>query len=128
WRSSRVSATVNGVNSPAAGSAVCAKKPGEKGSVVGQGPPAPSQSTAKDEDGVASGVSPGPADHGVKSLLVVAGPHVRGLASGALGPFWTVSFRSLNGSCGLSRKLVVSWPVLGSTDTVPASLTVTPAP
>ena len=85
-------------------------------------------STSKNEDGVASGVpaiespsgvAPG-ALHGVKSVVVTAGPQTAGLSSGARGPPLKWTFSSLNGACGFSMNFVVSWPVAGFASTYPA--------
>src|SRR5580704_17457034 len=64
--------------------------------------------------------------HGVKSTLVVAVPHVRGLASVARDPPPKLNLKSLNGSCGLFSKLAVIWPVCWSIDAVPSSFTTIP--
>src|ERR1035441_10616726 len=79
----------------------------------------------KDEDGVASGVTG--ALQGVRSAVVVKGPQVCGFARGARSPPFKRTFRSLKGNCGFSLNVVVSWPVLGFTDTLPLSLITTPA-
>ena len=101
----------------------------------GLNPGAPEQpSTSKNEDGVPSavpatvnpsGVRPG-ALHGVKSVVVTAGPHAAGLSNDALGPPLRLIFSSLNGNCGLPRNFVVSCPVAGFASTNPCALILIP--
>ena len=112
---------VNGLKPAASGVEVCARKPGTNG--IGLAQPL----TVYDENGVAGGPDSG-ALHGVRALVVVASPQVCAFASGASGPPVSLSFSSLNGSCGFSWNVVVSCPVLGFASTFPWSLTITPDP
>src|ERR1039457_6845207 len=114
-----------------------ALKDGLNGRLAGHAPPAPFQSTLNELDGYASGVPaigsvpespPNPGVlHGVRSALVVAAPHVCGLASGARGPPFNLSFSSSNGSCGFSLNVAVSCPVCVLAATLPGILMITPS-
>ena len=77
------------------------------------------------------GVAAGLPVHGVSEVVVVCGPQVGGLVSGALGPPSKWSLNEVKGTCGrpgsaappsfASSKTVVSWPVCGSALTLPIS-------
>src|SRR3954451_3567226 len=127
--SSRVTLSENGENAPAAMLWLPAEKPSWNG-VGGHEPPLPSRSTVKLDPGVAAGRVYGfemPA-YGVIELVVGAAPHASGVASVAFGPGLRFRTKSLNGTCGVSAKVVVSWPVPGSGVTVPFSRTDSPKP
>src|SRR5437660_11164126 len=83
---------------------------------------APQPVTSKLPDGSAANGSPGVLLQGMSLEVVVAGPQVVGLASGAPGPpsVWMVSFS--NGCGGLLSKMLVSCPVCWFTCVRPASL------
>src|SRR4051794_16829397 len=118
---------MNGLALPAAVDWLPASRVGLKGRwarVLAQGEPSAPWLIVKLEDGVASGV-PGVL-HGTRLVLVVKVPQVVGIASGARGPVLKSSFSWLEGSCGFSRKVVVSCPVSLSAWTVPGSLKLTP--
>ena len=85
-------------------------KPGAKGrsaSVFAQAPPPGALVRAKCWEGVAGGLP----DQGVICALVVFGPQVGGLLRTARAPPSKLSVKELNGTCGVSAKVVVSWPV-----------------
>ena len=111
---------MNGLDPPAAADRVPAVKAGTN--AIGLVQPV----TEKEEDGVASEVVG--ALHGTRSDVVVAVPHVCGLASGARGPPSRRTLSSLKGSCGLSRNVAVSCPVAGLAATAPSSFRTTPDP
>jgi hypothetical protein len=67
-------------------------------------------------------------EYGVIELVAAAVPHASGLASVALGPPFRLSTKSVNGTCGVSANVVVSWPVFGSGATFPLSFTRSPKP
>ena len=50
-------------------------------------------------------------DHGTSELVDFASPHFSGVARTECGPSLNLSLKSVNGSCGPSSKVVVSWPV-----------------
>src|SRR5207253_6459451 len=79
--------------------------------------------TSKLLDGTVSNGSSAVLLHGISFEVVVAGPHVVGLASDAPAPpsVWMVSFS--NGCWGLFSKTVVSCPVFWFTSVLPTSLT-----
>src|SRR3954447_11186909 len=118
WPSSREIVSANGENAPAARLALPAVKPSANG-VAGHAPPAPSTSTVKLVPGVASALP----EYGVILLVVAAVPQASGFASVAAGPPFSLSLNSVNGTCGVSAKVVLSWPVAGSGVTVPLSRT-----
>ena len=89
---------------------------------LAQGEPLGPESIANESDGWASPFSL----HGFRSVVVVKSPQVCGVASAARGPPRKSSVKSSNGSCGLSSKVAVSWPVCGSACTWPGSFTTTP--
>src|SRR5579875_3417632 len=97
---------------------------GENGSGLGHAPPAPLWSTVKLELGLAAALP----DHGLSELVVLAGPHRSGLASGAAGPPLIVSLRSEKGTWGWFLNVFVTWPVDFFAVTVPSSFCVTPCP
>ncbi len=66
------------------------------------------------------------ADHGVSVLFVVNVPHDCGVASGALGPPFSVKVKSPTGCCGDSGNDAVNAPVTGSTVVVPGTLMTIP--
>src|SRR4051794_9328571 len=102
--SSRERKTANGENAPASGLDVPAWKSGVNGGVAGQAPPLPSASTGNVLVGLFAAVP----EYGVSALVVVAAPQASGLASAACGPPLNFSVKSLNGTCGVSAKVVVS--------------------
>ena len=110
--------TWKGVKAPASGLAVAAPKPGSKGrsaSVLAQSPPPGAEVRVKPSEGVAGGLP----DHGTSCVVVWLGPQIGGLLSGARGPSSKSIRKELNGTWGLSAKVVVSWPVSGSALTLP---------
>src|SRR5450759_2309966 len=115
----RPKASVNGLNPPAWLLVVPAANDGAN---CGAGQPV----TAKALLGVEARLNG--ALHGVRSAFVTAAPHVLGFASVARGPPTSSSLRCSKGSCGSSGNVVVSRPVRGSIDPVPACLTVIPSP
>ena len=64
-------------------------------------------------------------DQAVIAWVAAFGPQVGGLVSRPL-PSSKSSFTEVKGTCGLSLKTVVSWPVSGSALTLPISRTSTP--
>src|SRR3954471_24341375 len=106
--------SANGENAPPARLELPAVKPSVNG-VGGHAPPAPSTSTEKLVPGVASALP----EYGVILLVVAAVPHASGVASVAAGPPFRLSLNSVNGTCGVSAKVVLSCPVTGSGVTVP---------
>ena len=70
----------------------------------GEKPPTQPESIANESDGVAGAVPL----HGSNDVVVVNVPHVSGVAKAPRGPPKNVSLKSLNGSCGLLVKVVVS--------------------
>ena len=85
------------------------------GSGEAQAPPLPLLSTV---NGPTSGDCGAVPLNGVRVVVVVAVPHVSGLASGASAPVLKCRIASLKGCSGFSEKVVVSWPVvsLGTTE------------
>src|SRR4051794_22326794 len=63
---------------------------------------------------------------GLNTESVALAPQARGLASGERGPPLALNFSSLNGSCGLFRKLTSMRPVLGFGTACPSRRTETP--
>ena len=63
---------------------------------------------------------------GTRSLVVVKVPQVVGVASGARGPCLKSTSSRLEGSCGFSVKVAVSWPVVLFAVMIPGSLKLTP--
>src|SRR6476620_8257124 len=116
-----------GLDCPATLEEVPAVRVGAKGRLAGLSgqplPPGP-KPTSKLAVGLAFGV-PG-VDQGTKSLVVSKLPQVTGVASGARGPVFRFTVKWLAGSCGLSVKTVVSWPVSLSATAVPGSLKLIP--
>src|ERR1039458_5291869 len=117
--SERPKESVNGLNSPARSLVVSAANDG-----LNCGPKQFS-STSNVLVGVTSGVNG--ELHGVRSTVVVAGPHVREVESVARSAPWRVSWNSENGSCGVFSNVVVIWPVCWLICPVPSSLTMTPS-
>ena len=123
----RVRWKTKGLAWPAAADSVPALITGLKGRAAGVGaqalPPGPAL-IAKLEEGFASGV-PGELQ-GTRSVVVVKVPQVVGVASGARGPDLKLTSSRLEGSCGFSVKVAVSWPVLLFAVMMPGSLKLTP--
>ena len=73
-------------------------------------------------------VSPGsPTDaHGVICACAVYLPHAGGLTSGEVWPWVSSNVALLNGCCGSFSNVAVIRPVLGSSETFPGALTITP--
>src|SRR5260221_3224335 len=65
-------------------------------------------------------------DQGVITVTVSLGPQVGGLLRTARGPPLRVNLNEVNGTCGVSAKVVVSWPVIGLALTLPISRTEIP--
>jgi len=77
-----------------------------------------------DPSGAPGGFGPRVEDHGVICELVLFGPQVGGLLSGAFGPSSKSSVKSSNGTCGSPpsgrlSKVVLSCPVSGLALTLP---------
>jgi hypothetical protein len=117
-----------------------ARKPGSKGrspSDSGQSPPPGAVAREKSSEGVAGGSALGPpswpagiepwaVDQGVIEPVVSCGPQVKGLLSAARGPPSKLSWKELNGTCGLFAKVVASRPVCGFAATLPINRAETP--
>ena len=102
-----------------------ATKPGAKGRsaiVFAQSPPPGALATAKLSLGCAAGLP----DHGVIVVVAWLGPQVGGLVSTARAPPSKERSKEVNGTCGVSANVVVSWPVCGSARTLPTSRTEIP--
>src|SRR5262249_13068087 len=101
------------------------EKPGEKGRSAidfGQAPPPGRVARVNGPAGVAAGFP----DQGVIVAGAVFGPQVGELLSTARAPPSKRSTNEVNGTCGVSAKVVVSWPVTGSARTCPVSRTLIP--
>ena len=120
----------NGLKAPPLGLSVAALKPGANGRaaiVSAQAPPPGAASSLKSPLGVAAGLPV----QGVSEVVVVCGPQVCGLVSGARGPSLKSSLNEVKGTCGrpgsaarpsfASSNTVVSRPVWGSAFTLPIS-------
>src|SRR5215207_439390 len=106
--SSRSSATSNGVLPPATGLCTPASNAGLN-LEAGQAAPLPSPLMSNELVlGTIRSV------HETSSTDVLYVPHLRGDVSGARGPL-------LNGNCGSSSKMVVNWPVTGSSLIAPGN-------
>src|SRR4051794_23172025 len=121
--SARVTASANGVNAPAFRFWTPAWTAGVNG-VPPQLPPWPSMSTVNELERLAAGCP----EYGVTELVVVAGPHARGVASTAPGPPANARTKSVNGNCGAPANVVVSCPVWASAATRPTRRSDTPDP
>src|SRR5437764_9779311 len=126
--SGRVIVTENGEKAPA-----CVVPPGFGGpacrlGVSGSGgaqeaPPGPVL-ISKLVDGLADAT---PSAHGVNSEVVAYVPHLPGVLTEARPSSKKCSLRSSKGSWGVFANVDVSWPVIGSGVTLPASLTRIPS-
>src|ERR1700709_537817 len=76
--------------------------------------------------GPEGGSAPSGLDHGVRVEVVVLVPQVRGVVRAAPSPLKKCRSMSSRGSCGLSVKVALSCPVVGSGVTLPASLVTMP--
>src|SRR6185436_6757593 len=75
--------------------------------------PLPSNEVVKDALGVAfGGVASVSRAYGVRSAVVVCTPQLCGVTRTERSPPWNVRLKSVNGSCGRSRKVVVTCPLL----------------
>jgi hypothetical protein len=123
--SGRVIWIETGLKAPAFALAGPAAKVGEKGRsarVFGHLPPVGLLLRVK----LLLRVTGGLPDHGVITALALLGPQVGGLLSTARAPPLKVRSKEVNGTCGVSAIVVLSWPVTGSARTLPTSRTAIP--
>src|SRR6188474_969246 len=110
-----------GETEPASRSGVLGRAPWE----AGQTPPSGAWLIAQVSEGVSGGPDSG-ADQGVRLEVAWYWPQTAGVRSGPPAPPKKCSLKSSKGSWGLCRTVLVSWPVLGSAWTSPASFTTVP--